>query len=108
MDTGCRTIGETGPRTRIADVSARMSCLYCSLIVYDKRIILRMSYPDDSGRRCGLAQMAFKLWPESLLIREPKPPPLRRSDGHISLNWTLANLVESHRPEPFLDFQHRL
>ena len=52
-----------GPGTRIKDAAARMFCFYYPLVVCNKRIILRMPYPDDSGRRCRLAQWAFKLWP---------------------------------------------
>ena len=75
IETGYRLVEEMRPKTRIADVSAKMFCFYYVLAAYNEGVILRMLCSDDSDRQCALTQLGFKLGMESLLMPEPKPLP---------------------------------
>ena len=75
VETGYRLVEEMRPKTRISDVAARMFCFYYALVAYNEWTILRMLCSDDSRRQSAMTQLVFKFQMESLLIREPKPPP---------------------------------
>lgn len=51
-------------RTRTRDLGARMPCFYCSLLLYNKWVIVRITLCDGAGRRVVMTMSAFmtRIW----------------------------------------------